>query len=246
MMRRQLLTMTFAAVMTVTAVGPSTVTAAPTDDEQQVPLFVAADREIASTLQIAVCIIKFDPASGKGEYGVSTLSPKDTPQGTCAVVPAPLPPTNATEGSALGDAKDDYLDGAVIVNRDGQWSQSAMAYADSNGDIRYTLGQGYVGPTGVHVHATEAGNYFESENDRATVDPGQGDEDLRQVPQAARHVTAPRRGGQHGSHPIAYVDKPLDLVALNHFHPAMLDYLTDVMNHWLARGASGWRLVGLR
>jgi hypothetical protein len=68
-MRRHFLTMTLAAVMTATAVGPSTVTAAPADDEDQVPLFVAADREIASTLQIAVCIIKFDPASGKVSSG---------------------------------------------------------------------------------------------------------------------------------------------------------------------------------
>ncbi|MGM1062034.1 hypothetical protein [Saccharothrix sp. Mg75] len=170
-MRRHLLIMTLAAVMTATAVGPSTVTAAPADDEDQVPLFVAADREIASTLQIAVCIIKFDPASGKGEFGVGTLSPEDTPQGAYVAVPAPLPPSNAVEDSTPRDAKDDYFDGAVVVNRDGVWSQSVMAYADSNGDIRYTVGQGYVGQTGVHVYGTEAGNYFESGNDRTSVNP---------------------------------------------------------------------------
>jgi cyclomaltodextrinase / maltogenic alpha-amylase / neopullulanase len=33
-----------------------------------------------------------------------------------------------------------------------------------------------------------------------------------------------------------------DLVALNHAHPAVADYVTSVMNHWLERGADGWRL----
>jgi cyclomaltodextrinase / maltogenic alpha-amylase / neopullulanase len=32
------------------------------------------------------------------------------------------------------------------------------------------------------------------------------------------------------------------LVALNHDEPAVADYVTSVMNHWLARGADGWRL----
>jgi cyclomaltodextrinase len=32
------------------------------------------------------------------------------------------------------------------------------------------------------------------------------------------------------------------LVALNHSEPAVADYVTRVMNHWLDRGASGWRL----
>jgi cyclomaltodextrinase / maltogenic alpha-amylase / neopullulanase len=32
------------------------------------------------------------------------------------------------------------------------------------------------------------------------------------------------------------------LVALNHAEPAVADYVTRVMNHWLDRGASGWRL----
>jgi glycosidase len=32
------------------------------------------------------------------------------------------------------------------------------------------------------------------------------------------------------------------LVTLNHAEPAVADYVTRVMNHWLDRGASGWRL----
>jgi cyclomaltodextrinase len=32
------------------------------------------------------------------------------------------------------------------------------------------------------------------------------------------------------------------LVALDHDNPAVADYVTDVMTHWLARGADGWRL----
>jgi cyclomaltodextrinase / maltogenic alpha-amylase / neopullulanase len=32
------------------------------------------------------------------------------------------------------------------------------------------------------------------------------------------------------------------LVALNHDAPAVADYVTQVMNHWLGRGADGWRL----
>ncbi|HEV2635929.1 MAG TPA: alpha-amylase family glycosyl hydrolase [Actinocrinis sp.] len=32
------------------------------------------------------------------------------------------------------------------------------------------------------------------------------------------------------------------LVALNHAEPAVLDYVSDVMSHWLDRGADGWRL----
>ena len=33
-----------------------------------------------------------------------------------------------------------------------------------------------------------------------------------------------------------------DLIALNHANPAVVDYTADVMNHWLSRGADGWRL----
>ncbi|MDX6719306.1 MAG: cyclomaltodextrinase / maltogenic alpha-amylase / neopullulanase [Solirubrobacteraceae bacterium] len=32
------------------------------------------------------------------------------------------------------------------------------------------------------------------------------------------------------------------LIALNHDEPTVADYVTDVMRHWLARGADGWRL----
>ena len=32
------------------------------------------------------------------------------------------------------------------------------------------------------------------------------------------------------------------LVALNHANPAVADFVVDVMNHWLDRGADGWRL----
>jgi len=32
------------------------------------------------------------------------------------------------------------------------------------------------------------------------------------------------------------------LVALNHAEPEVIDYVTRVMNHWLDRGADGWRL----
>jgi cyclomaltodextrinase / maltogenic alpha-amylase / neopullulanase len=32
------------------------------------------------------------------------------------------------------------------------------------------------------------------------------------------------------------------LVALNHDEPAVVDYVTRVMSHWLGRGADGWRL----
>ena len=32
------------------------------------------------------------------------------------------------------------------------------------------------------------------------------------------------------------------LVALNHDEPAVADHVTEVMKHWLARGADGWRL----
>ncbi|KAA0108574.1 alpha-amylase family glycosyl hydrolase [Mycolicibacterium sp. P1-5] len=33
-----------------------------------------------------------------------------------------------------------------------------------------------------------------------------------------------------------------ELVTLNHKSPAVIDYTVDVMNHWLSRGADGWRL----
>jgi cyclomaltodextrinase / maltogenic alpha-amylase / neopullulanase len=33
-----------------------------------------------------------------------------------------------------------------------------------------------------------------------------------------------------------------ELVALNHDNPAVVDYIVEVMTHWLRRGADGWRL----
>lgn len=33
-----------------------------------------------------------------------------------------------------------------------------------------------------------------------------------------------------------------ELIALNHKDPAVADYVTEVMTHWLDRGADGWRL----
>jgi len=33
-----------------------------------------------------------------------------------------------------------------------------------------------------------------------------------------------------------------ELITLNHANLAVIDYTVDVMNHWLARGADGWRL----
>jgi len=33
-----------------------------------------------------------------------------------------------------------------------------------------------------------------------------------------------------------------DLITLNHRNPAVVDYVVDVMSHWLGRGVDGWRL----
>jgi hypothetical protein len=169
-MRRDLLMVTLAAAMTAMAVASSPVTAAPADEEEQAPLFVAANREIASTLRIAVCITEFDPLSGKGEYGVSTLGPNDTAQGACAVVPTPLPPTRAAKDSAQQDSGDSYGDGWVTVARDGVYGASTMAFASGKGEIHYSQGDGYLGRDGVTVSGTDAAAW-DGADDRAPVDP---------------------------------------------------------------------------
>jgi cyclomaltodextrinase len=48
-------------------------------------------------------------------------------------------------------------------------------------------------------------------------------------------------GGPDG---FAYADFEghRNLVALNHDEPAVVDYVVEVMSHWLARGVAGWRL----
>lgn len=46
-----------------------------------------------------------------------------------------------------------------------------------------------------------------------------------------------RRGGQ-----VATFEGHGDLLALDHDNPAVVDYTVEVMRHWLARGADGWRL----
>ncbi|QDU89233.1 Neopullulanase [Pirellulimonas nuda] len=49
-----------------------------------------------------------------------------------------------------------------------------------------------------------------------------------------RGADAPPRAGVFEGHDA--------LVTLNHHEPAVADYVERVMNHWLARGAAGWRL----
>ncbi|GAA2490606.1 alpha-amylase family protein [Winogradskya humida] len=48
------------------------------------------------------------------------------------------------------------------------------------------------------------------------------------------------RRGPDGS--LANFEGHDSLVALNHAEPAVADYVSDVMKHWLRRGADGWRL----
>lgn len=43
------------------------------------------------------------------------------------------------------------------------------------------------------------------------------------------------------SYPMAF-EGNLDLVELNFAHPPVVDYIVDVMIHWLDRGVDGWRL----
>src|ERR1700754_3085459 len=50
------------------------------------------------------------------------------------------------------------------------------------------------------------------------------------------------KDGASGEPDYATFEGHRQLVALNHAEPAVADYVTRVMNHWLDRGASGWRL----
>ena len=49
-------------------------------------------------------------------------------------------------------------------------------------------------------------------------------------------------GGKGGEPDYATFEGHKQLVALNHAEPEVADYVTRVMNHWLDRGADGWRL----
>jgi cyclomaltodextrinase len=56
-------------------------------------------------------------------------------------------------------------------------------------------------------------------------------------------LTWPAGGWQPGVEPAYESFEGHDsLVALNHREPAVARYVTDVLTHWLARGADGWRL----
>jgi glycosidase len=50
------------------------------------------------------------------------------------------------------------------------------------------------------------------------------------------------QGGKAGEPDYATFEGHRQLVTLNHAEPAVVDYVTNVMNHWLDRGADGWRL----
>jgi len=50
------------------------------------------------------------------------------------------------------------------------------------------------------------------------------------------------RGHNGGSDRFATFEGHGDLIALNHDEPEVVDYVVDVMGHWLDRGADGWRL----
>ncbi|UFS59275.1 alpha-amylase family protein [Subtercola endophyticus] len=51
------------------------------------------------------------------------------------------------------------------------------------------------------------------------------------------------RGAGAAGHPLFEVFEGHDsLVKLNHDEPAVADFVVSVMNHWLERGADGWRL----
>jgi cyclomaltodextrinase / maltogenic alpha-amylase / neopullulanase len=56
------------------------------------------------------------------------------------------------------------------------------------------------------------------------------------------HLTWPAGQDQSGEPDYATFEGHRGLVTLNHDNPAVADYVADVMGHWLARGAHGWRL----
>jgi cyclomaltodextrinase len=63
-----------------------------------------------------------------------------------------------------------------------------------------------------------------------------------QAPEAAWfHLTWPEPG-KGGEPDYAAFEGHRQLVTLNHSEPAVAEYVARVMNHWLDRGADGWRL----
>jgi cyclomaltodextrinase len=56
------------------------------------------------------------------------------------------------------------------------------------------------------------------------------------------HLTWPKDPGSGTEPHYATFEGHPSLVTLNHANPAVADYVTDIMTHWLARGADGWRL----
>jgi cyclomaltodextrinase len=61
-------------------------------------------------------------------------------------------------------------------------------------------------------------------------------------PQASWFRRVPPTDETVGQPDYATFEGHRQLVALNHDEPAVADYVEDVMNHWLERGADGWRL----
>lgn len=57
----------------------------------------------------------------------------------------------------------------------------------------------------------------------------------------AGHGLVRVRHDHHGRSPVPWEGHG-DLAELDHDNPAVADFVTDVMCHWLARGAAGWRL----
>lgn len=56
------------------------------------------------------------------------------------------------------------------------------------------------------------------------------------------HLTWPNGAGAGEEPGYAMFEGHRQLVVLNHDEPAVVDYVTRVMTHWLDRGAGGWRL----